>query len=120
MALETIPIQFFTYSTEYPESGQRIQLGNSYEFTVEPDGPDQRTFKLRCPGMIYDENATGRDMYALEAFYQRHRQALPFKFEHPIYGTVTCKFKNPLKVPEGFARGGGVLQEVEIELIEQP
>lgn len=44
---------YHTQSTEYPESGTRVQLGNSYVFTAPPSGPDMRRFRLSFPTMLY-------------------------------------------------------------------
>lgn len=125
--METFPALYFTYSTRYPESGSRIQFARSYAYTIEAEAPDQRTFQLELNGMQYFTDQWGhvseiphpeRNMATLESFYSRHRLALSFYFEHPVYGTLKCKFNTPLDVPRGIPGGDGVLQTLSVELVE--
>lgn len=53
MAMKQFNFPYHTQSTEYPESGTRVQLGNSYVFTAPPSGPDMRRFRLSFPTMLY-------------------------------------------------------------------
>lgn len=123
------PAKYFTFSTRYPESGNRIMLGRSYQFDSPPVAPDQRIFVLNLQGMAYFTDSAGnidvtinpeRNMATLEAFYNEHKLAFRFDFNHPIYGLVLCKFYTPLEIPEGIPGGGGSLNNVTVELIEQP
>lgn len=125
--MEIFPALYFTYSTRYPESGSRLQFARSYTYTVEAEAPDQRTFMLDLEGMQYFVFADGRlddvshperNMAVLEAFYSRHRLALSFLFNHPVYGELRCKFNRPLEVPPGVKGGNGVLETLNVELIE--
>ncbi|MDB2579671.1 hypothetical protein N9Y00_11755 [Tateyamaria sp.] len=123
------PAKYFRYSTKYPQSGSRIQLGRSYQFDTPPEAPDQRIFVLKLQGMKYFLGGQGnlnaniepdRNMLALENFYNDHKRAVSFTFVHPVYGALTCKFNNPLEIPEGITGGDGALPEFEVELIELP
>jgi len=123
------PAKYFRYSTKYPQSGTRIQLGRSYQFDTPPEAPDQRIFVLKLQGMKYfltGQNTLdltiepGRNMAKLEQFYNEHKRAVSFTFDHPVYGSLTCKFNTPLEIPEGIAGGDGALPEFEMELIELP
>lgn len=121
--METFPALYFSFGTKYPESGSRIQLGNSYQFDAPPSAPDQRVFLLTLRGMCYfDDLVTepGRNMGLLESFYVAHKRATSFLFDHPVYGSVVCKFLTPLSIPEGIAGGDGNLPDFQVELIEQP
>lgn len=130
MSRETFPLKLFSYSTEYPTSGVNIALGNSYTFTAAPSAPDQRLFTIKFAALKYflaEGGGIDTDVYAdtlnlgtLEAFYNRHRLWKSFDFNHPIYGLVVVKFKDPLKVPEGVAGGGGAVKGLEIKLVEMP
>ena len=129
MSLQTFPATFFTYSTDYPNSGQRIQLGNSWQFDSPSPAPDQRIFRLKLQGMTYFLNANGtinssinpgRNLALLEQFYTQHRLATRFTLNHPVYGARTCKFNQPLKIPNPLPGGSGVFPEFEVELIELP
>lgn len=117
------PAKYFRFSTKYPQTGVRIQLGRSYQFDTPPEAPDQRIFVLKVQGMKYFDDLlteTGRNMGVLEQFYNDHKLATSFTLDHPVYGQVTCKFNRPLEIPEGIAGGDGALPEFEVELIEQP
>lgn len=127
--LELFPALFFTYSTEYPESGTRIQLGRSYQFDTLPEAPDQRKFTLMVQGMTYFTDPAGaidqtiqpgRNLALLEQFYQDHRLARSFRLAHPIYGEIEVKFLKPLQVPQGIANGNGMVPAFQVELIEIP
>lgn len=127
--MATFPCEYFLFSTKYPESGTRIQLGNSYTFTAPPPAPDQRIFRLTLGGMQYFVNENGtintttsasRNMAVLEAFYNEHKLYLPFDFIHPVSGLVVCKFNRPLEIPQGMPGGNGVLESFELELLEIP
>lgn len=127
--MQVLPLKFFTVSTRYPESGNRLQLGSSYQFDTPPDAPDQRTFVLKLRGMKYfvDSNDQIDTIYqpelnlaVLEQFYNDHKRAIPFYFNHPVYGQVVCKFQRPLEIPEGIPGGMGAVSDMDLELIEIP
>jgi len=123
------PAKYFTYSTKYPESGTRVQLGRSYQFDTPPEAPDQRIFVLNLQGMKYFLDISNdidrvydptRNLAFLEDFYNTHKRATAFTLEHPVYGDVVCKFNRPLEIPEGIQGGDGQVPSFEMELIEQP
>lgn len=127
--MQFFPPKYFRYRTAYPESGTRIQLGNSYQFDSPPDSPDQRIFTLMLQGMTYFVDASdaldrlyepSRNLALLEDFYNTHKRATPFILEHPVYGQVVCKFNRPLNIPEGISGGSGLVDIIEVELIEVP
>lgn len=123
------PATYFTVQTKYPQSGSRVQLGNSYTYTAPPLAPDQRSFIVKLQGMAYfvDSNGLietvsqpGRNMAVLEDFYSNHKLYLTFQFTHPVYGLLNCKFSRPLEIPDGLPGGNGLLPSFEVELIEIP
>ena len=120
---------FFQFDTEYPDSGVRIQFGNSYTFAAPPDAPDQRIFKIMLQGMQYFLDVDGeidrtvkpeRNMAKFEDFYLLNKLWDSWTFPHPVYGDVQVKFHKPLMIPKGIKKGGGVLPDFEIQLVEQP
>lgn len=127
---ETFEPVNFLFETQYPESGTRLQLGNSWTFTAPPDAPDQRIFKLTLQGLRFyvEEDGTTidtdteptRNAGRFDAFYQRHRLWKSFTFNHPQFGPLEVKFHKPLNLPKGIKGGNGLLPEFDIELVEQP
>lgn len=116
-------------STSYPESGRRMELGGSYVFASEPDGPDQRTLTLYFDTMFHFVNSSGvpdktispeLNIMALEDFYTLHRLWKTFTYLHPVYGLLNVKFGKPLEVPKGIPGGNGSVEPFTIDLIEMP
>lgn len=127
--MAVFPCEYFTVQTRYPQSGTQVRLGNSYMYTAPPVAPDQRTFIVKVQGMQYFVNSngtinttlqTGRNMAVLEQFYNDHKMYMSFDFDHPVYGTLKCKFSRPLEIPEGFIGGNGILPAFDLEFIEIP
>ena len=118
---------YHTFRTEYPESGNRVQLGGNYIFSAPPNGPDLRRITLKFETMKYYLDVNGAitnaphpeiNMAVLEAFYNAHKMHKSFIYPHPVYGDMEVKFMTPLKIPEGIKGGNGALQDFEIELVE--
>lgn len=144
--MQTFDFPYHKFRTEYPESGNRVQLGGNYVFTAPPNGPDLRRITLSFETMKYfvvDKDKAGikldfannkysnwklgeidttKDKYinmgALEAFYNEHKLHKSFLYPHPVYGNIEVKFMSPLKIPNGITNGGGALESFEIDLIE--
>jgi hypothetical protein len=125
--MQTFDFPYHTFRTEYPESGNRVQLGGNYVFTAPPNGPDLRRFTLKFKTMFYYLYPNGTidttknpqyNMAVLEAFYNAHKLHRSFLYPHPVYGNVEVKFMSPLKIPEGIEGGNGALGDFEIDLIE--
>ena|SRR5687768_6346921 len=121
--------KYHRYSTDYPESGFQMELGGSYQFTSEPDGPDQRLFTLHFETMRYFTDSSGNvdatispelNFLALENFYKEHRRWKSFTYDHPIYGLVKVRFAKPLRTPKGILGGDGALEPFSIDLLEIP
>jgi hypothetical protein len=128
--MELFDFDFHSPTTEYPQSGDSVQLGRSYTFTSAPVAPDQRTITLNFAGMInyWDlvNNAPDvttnpkRNFYRLEQFYLFHRMAKRFNYEHPQYGMLVCTFKEPLKTPKKVDGQSGWLEAFSVVLLEHP
>lgn len=127
MTLEDFDFPYHKFETINPESGTRIQFGNSYVFTAEPDASDQRRFKLYFTGMKFFTDGSGdvdatqnpqRNMKALIDFYQDHKLHESFNYTHPVYGELVVKFYKPLPEPKGVTGGTGVVEDFEVELLE--
>lgn len=125
--MQTFNFPYHKFRTEYPESGNRVQLGGNYVFTAPPNGPDLRRITLSFPTMKYYLNGLNQidltanpqiNMAVLEKFYNDHKLHKSFTYPHPIYGNMEVKFFSPLKIPDGITNGGGAIEDFEIELIE--
>jgi hypothetical protein len=132
--------------TRNPESGFRIQFGNSWSAAIAPTAPDQRVFVLHFEGFKYYVYYDGPSAYvddgsviegqsntrdarkyqyvnnfqALRNFYADHKLHKQFDYIHPIYGNLVCRFNKPLIEPKGLPDGLGVVEPFQIELIEVP
>lgn len=127
MAIFNFPMH--KQETEYPDSGFRVTLGNSYQFAAPPSAPDQRKFTLKFALMkwfLNTENLLDRTQHpefnlaVLDDFYNRHKTWAVFIYPHPVYGNLPCRFNKPLKIPTGIEGGNGAVVAFEIELLEQP
>ncbi len=129
MALELFDFPFHSFETQNPESGFRGQFGGSYVFTSPPIDPDQRIFKLTFAAMQYftdqnddiDNSVNPRyNMKTLTDFYIDHKLHKSLQYYHPVHGTLEVKFNKPLVEPKGKKGGTGVVENVQVELIEIP
>ena len=120
---------YHTVRTEYPESGFRVQLGNSYQYSAPPPAPDQRVFKLKFKILKWFTTPTGQidraaqpeiNIALLEDFYLQHKMFATFTYNHPVHGSVSVRFNKPLQIPEGIEGGDGAVPGVEVEFIEVP
>lgn len=125
--MQTFDFPYHTFRTEYPESGNRVQLGGNYIFTAPPNGPDLRRITLKFETMFYYVTSSDAidttknpklNMAVLEAFYNEHKLHKSFLYPHPVYGNMEVKFMSPLKIPEGIKGGNGALGDFEVDLIE--
>lgn len=121
---------FHTVTTDYPETGDRLQLGNSYIFSSGPTAPDQRILTLHFAAMRnFVHPVTGVpdaaiqpsiNFYRLELFYQEHKLFKTFDYTHVMYGLLKCKFNKPLKTPKPVEGTPGLLEGFTLEFVEIP
>jgi len=127
--METWPFDYFTLGEDFPDSAFKARFGRSYEFAVEPKGPDQIEFILKIEGMWFFLEADGvtldlntqrdRNMGKLREFYKAHGTWKPFLFKHPILDEVTVRFKEPLRW-RLVKDGKGLTEPLEIKLVLLP
>lgn len=129
--MEIFDFDYHSPRTEYPASGDTVQLGRSYSFTSLPVAPDQRVITLDFAGMFnyWDRVANAPDLVRnpklnfarLEQFYLRHRQAVRFQYDHPQYGPLVVTFRDPLKTPKKVdGNKAGLLEAFSLVLLEHP
>lgn len=116
-------------ATDYPESGFQINLGNSYTYAVGATSPDQRLFTLTFPTMAWFLDGGGNidaainpeyNLKALENHYNAHKRHITFTYDHPVYGVLNVRYRDPLRLPEGIPGGNGFCKDFKITLIEVP
>lgn len=129
--METFPFYMHHPVTVYPK-GDGFKFGGGYEATHAPLEPLQRKFKLHFSAMIWfinettglPENTTEPhlNMLALDEFYRRHLSWKKFIYPHPSLGNINVKFSadNPWEHPKTLKGSGGVTDEFEMILVEQP
>jgi hypothetical protein len=133
---QTLDIAFFTMEKEFPNSGQGMSMGGSYEYRIKPNAPDQIKYNLTVKGMKYvwteqsgtpftktflrTDSPSGQNILFLEDFFIFHKLHTPFNFIHPIDGTLSVRFVEPLKIPVALPGGNGYLPDFTIKLITQP
>lgn len=120
---------YHTVETEYAELSVSGTTGRSYKVTGPARAPSLRSFTLNFPTMLILTDLNGQlsplispeiNLLALERFYQDHRMAKPFVYDHPLFGWVRCRFGEPLKIPQGIAGGGGSVESFSTKLVEEP
>ena len=127
--MDTFDFPFHKTRTQYPNSGDSMQLGNSYESVTKPSAPDQRLFVLNFAAMRYFHNSDGSvnnsvspqvNYKKFQEFYEAHKLWDAFIYPHPVHGNLVVRFATPLADPEGLTGGDGVTGPFEIQLREQP
>ena len=107
--MEIFDFPFHTPQDEYP-GGSTIKFGRGYRFAARPPGPDEIVTHLNFAAMfVFQANAgdppemgvfARMNIYALEAFYKRHRMFQPFIYPHATLGNKICRFNKPLIMPK--------------------
>lgn len=128
--MEEFDFDYHMCTIAYPESGSRLQLGNSWMFTAAPTAPDQRTLTLSFSGMRVFWNRTLNvpdvtkepklNIWRLEQFYLRHRMWKRFEYHHAQHGLMLVTFNKPLSTPKKSEGAMGFVEGFEIELLEHP
>lgn len=124
--MATFNFPYHKCRTEYPQTSNPVQFGNSYTFASKPAGPPQRTFVLSFKAMRWYMNGSSvdvatnptRNMGALDAFYQDHEMYKAFVYPHPVYGNLNVRFAEPFKQPDTTEGGTGESEPFELKLIE--
>lgn len=118
------------FSVKYGDVNPSMQFGMNWEFVAAPEAPVLRQITLHYESMCYytDYGDDGQlsangatspatNLWLLEAFYQRHLRHKKFKI-NTSWGTLYCRFKEPLDIPEGIVGGNGWVENFEVVLQE--
>jgi len=110
---------------EIPPDEPEVVSFNGWDFTARPAVPYRRKFRLKLTGMRwYISNGTldvstnptlnaGR----LLDFYRTNRRFGTFTYAHEYLGTITCRFAEPLTIPEAITNSAGLIDVIEVNLI---
>jgi hypothetical protein len=103
---------------------------NGWLFSARPTSPMQRRFRVRLHGLkwylndvddTYDSTTDPtHNARAVELFYEAHEMWNPFTWTHPHLGSLTVRFAAPVNVPAAPPGGDGLLEPLEVTLVEGP
>lgn len=117
---------YMVVKTKPPQSDVKGVSFQGWSFSSKPKVPYQKSFTATLQGMrwyllangLYDEASdTHYNARLLEKFYEAHGMWDPFNFPHPHFGTLVCRFSQPVEVPEGIVNSGGWIDKFDILLV---
>jgi hypothetical protein len=118
--------KYMVPKTQPPKPTDGVSM-NGWFFSSKPKVPYQRTFIITLQGMRWYLSGTGfydditnplYNAHRLERFYQANGTWDSFAFTHPHLGPMTCRFAEPVQVPEAIINSGGLIDKFDIKLIE--
>jgi hypothetical protein len=108
-----------------PAAGNAMSM-NGWNFSSKPNVPYQKSFIVKVQGMqwyllgngLFDEVTNpAYNARLLEKFYETHGTWDNFTFPHPHFGNLSCRFKDPLEIPDAIPSSGGLIEAFEVKLI---
>lgn len=122
----------FCPDTQVPEMLPREQASvvtmNGWTFTSKPTTPFVKSYKLTLHGLYWFLDANEEfdhttdaehNARALELFYEEHELWKPFDWTHPHTGVEEpYRFKIPVTVPKAIPNSNGLIEPLEIQLIQ--
>lgn len=109
-----------------PEPTQAMSM-NGWRFSSRPNIPYRKKFKVKLHGLRWylQENglfnaaeSAANNAHRLELFYQQHQTWKPFIWHHPHIGDLIVCFDAAVQIPAGISGSGGLIEALEINLIE--
>lgn len=100
---------------------------NGWFFSSKPRIPYQRKFRVTLHGLQWYTNLSGtfdtvtnptRNARLLEMFYEANQTWDNFAWQHPNLGLLQVRFSEPVSVPPGKDNSGGLIDPVEVMLVE--
>jgi len=129
-----MPVEVFNFCPDrlvpetIPPEPTAVTSMNGWEFSSRPTVPYRRKFKITLHGLQWYLNADGSydeasnpqfNARKLELFYAAHQRWREFNWFHPHLGTLLAvKFSAPVTVPAGIPNSNGILNPLEITMIE--
>lgn len=112
--------------TKPPQVQARGMSMNGWFFSSRPNVPFQKEFVVKLQGLtwylqpngLYD-SITNPTFNArrLELFYEKNGTWDNFDFPHPHFGTIRCRFMQPVEVPEAVPNSSGLIEAFDINLV---
>lgn len=112
--------------TEPPTSDAKGVSMNGWFFSSKPKVPYQKSFNVTLQGMSWHLQANGLydtttdpayNARRLELFYEAHGLWEAFDFPHPHLGTLSVRFKEPLRIPKAIVNSNGLIEPFEMKLV---
>lgn len=106
-------------------TGKGISM-NGWYFSSKPNVPYQKSFVVKLNGLrwyltgtgLYDAVVNpGFNARRLELFYEARGTWDSFDFPHPHLGTLVCRFREPLEIPEAVPNSSGLIEPFDVTLI---
>lgn len=126
--MATFNVQYYNITqVSRQKAGFEMTLGGGYTSTAAPAYEPRKRLTVSIEGMRYyfDESGdvllTGNastNIKVFEQFYLDHLQWKYFDFVTESYGTLSCRFVEPVIIPAVFEGGSGILQPFEVLLEE--
>lgn len=122
-------IPYHRVGVEYVEAQVNTAIGRGFQMALPPQAPTVRVFTVLFETMRYYYNTDGTldletepelNFGRLEDWYRFFRTTRPFWYNHPVFGLVKVRFREPLQAPLGIPGGLGLLQSFSIQLVEDP
>lgn len=114
--------------TEVPPEEPSVMNMNGWPFTPKPKVPYRPSFKVVLHGLKWYLNGPGtaldvttnptKNAGRLLNFYKTNRLWDTFTLNHEYLGNIICRFEKPLTLPAGLPESGGLLEAVEVTLIQ--
>lgn len=125
--IQNIGLKFFDVETEYKSFSPSTSMGSSYQFSRSSDVPDLRYFNVTIPTMRFYFHPDGSfnldyeratNLAWLEWMYNVCKLSKPFLFDHPVHGTLSVRFAEPLQIPKGIEGGHSCVEAITVRLVE--
>lgn len=111
-----------------PREQASVVTMNGWTFSAKPTTPFVKSYRLTLYGLRwfldnndYFDDSTNPTINAsrLENFYQQHELWKPFLWTHPHTGVEKAyRFKTPVTVPKALPNSGGLIDALEVQIIE--
>lgn len=112
-------------AVEIPPEETSVVSFNGWDFRAKPGIPYRPRFRLRLGGMRWYLSGTALDVATnptlnagrLLNFYKSNRTWDTFSYQHEYLGLITCRFAEPVNIPEAEPNSNGLIKDFDTVLI---